>query len=104
MGVYWVSRNIALTLSISHRCIMGFVTKDRTKALLYDKAPGTFLLRFSESNRDGAITFSWVQHDANGETHLHSDMLWNNKELKVQRKYFSLAFISKHQNLDVGFA
>uniref|UniRef100_A0A671NLW6 Signal transducer and activator of transcription n=1 Tax=Sinocyclocheilus anshuiensis TaxID=1608454 RepID=A0A671NLW6_9TELE len=44
-------------------CIMGFVTKDRTKALLHEKASGTFLLRFSESNRDGAITFSWVEHD-----------------------------------------
>uniref|UniRef100_A0A8B9JX38 Signal transducer and activator of transcription n=1 Tax=Astyanax mexicanus TaxID=7994 RepID=A0A8B9JX38_ASTMX len=49
--------------------IMGFVTKDRTKALLNDKAQGTFLLRFSESNRDGAITFSWVEHSANGKTH-----------------------------------
>uniref|UniRef100_A0A4W4FPY6 Signal transducer and activator of transcription n=1 Tax=Electrophorus electricus TaxID=8005 RepID=A0A4W4FPY6_ELEEL len=42
-------------------CIMGFVTKERTKVLLSDKAPGTFLLRFSESNRDGAITFSWYE-------------------------------------------
>lgn len=50
---------------------MGFVTKDRTKALLSDKAPGTFLLRFSESNRDGAITFSWVEHTPNGESRPH---------------------------------
>uniref|UniRef100_A0A671SGG5 Signal transducer and activator of transcription n=1 Tax=Sinocyclocheilus anshuiensis TaxID=1608454 RepID=A0A671SGG5_9TELE len=53
-------------------CIMGFVTKDRTKALLYDKLPGTFLLRFSESNRDGAITFSWVEHNANEEPQIRS--------------------------------
>lgn len=57
-----------LNIRFCFRCIVGFVTKDRTKALLHDKAPGTFLLRFSESNRDGAITFSWVEHDANGET------------------------------------
>ncbi|ROL40904.1 Signal transducer and activator of transcription 1 [Anabarilius grahami] len=64
-------------------CIMGFVTKDRTKALLYDKAPGTFLLRFSESNRDGAITFSWVQHDANEEPQIRSVEPYTKKELSA---------------------
>uniref|UniRef100_A0A8B9JVQ9 Signal transducer and activator of transcription n=1 Tax=Astyanax mexicanus TaxID=7994 RepID=A0A8B9JVQ9_ASTMX len=69
--------------------IMGFVTKDRTKALLNDKAQGTFLLRFSESNRDGAITFSWVEHSANGKTHqcpAHSTALCVNTDMpKVMR-------------------
>uniref|UniRef100_A0A672MVG6 Signal transducer and activator of transcription n=1 Tax=Sinocyclocheilus grahami TaxID=75366 RepID=A0A672MVG6_SINGR len=64
-------------------CIMGFVTKDRTKALLYDKHPGTFLLRFSESNRDGAITFSWVEHDANEEPQIRSVEPYTKKELSA---------------------
>uniref|UniRef100_A0A673YG76 Signal transducer and activator of transcription n=1 Tax=Salmo trutta TaxID=8032 RepID=A0A673YG76_SALTR len=47
-------------------CIMGFVSKEREKALLKDKEPGTFLLRFSESSREGAITFTWVEGSNNG--------------------------------------
>uniref|UniRef100_A0A671XHV7 Signal transducer and activator of transcription n=1 Tax=Sparus aurata TaxID=8175 RepID=A0A671XHV7_SPAAU len=43
--------------------IMGFISKEREKALLSDKCPGTFLLRFSESSREGAITFTWIEHD-----------------------------------------
>ncbi|XP_073718405.1 signal transducer and activator of transcription 1a isoform X2 [Misgurnus anguillicaudatus] len=64
-------------------CIVGFVTKDRTKTLLHDKAPGTFLLRFSESNRDGAITFSWVEHDANEEPQIRSVEPYTKKELSA---------------------
>ncbi|KAF4093424.1 hypothetical protein AMELA_G00002050 [Ameiurus melas] len=64
-------------------CIMGFVTKERTKALLNDKAPGTFLLRFSESNRDGAITFSWVEHTPNGEPQVRSVEPYTKKELSA---------------------
>ncbi|XP_057182244.1 signal transducer and activator of transcription 1a isoform X1 [Triplophysa rosa] len=64
-------------------CIVGFVTKDRTKALLHNKAPGTFLLRFSESNRDGAITFSWVEHDANEEPQVRSVEPYTKKELSA---------------------
>uniref|UniRef100_A0A3Q0SCL3 Signal transducer and activator of transcription n=1 Tax=Amphilophus citrinellus TaxID=61819 RepID=A0A3Q0SCL3_AMPCI len=44
-------------------CIMGFISKEREKSLLSDKCPGTFLLRFSESSREGAITFTWIEHD-----------------------------------------
>uniref|UniRef100_A0A671XHX2 Signal transducer and activator of transcription n=1 Tax=Sparus aurata TaxID=8175 RepID=A0A671XHX2_SPAAU len=47
--------------------IMGFISKEREKALLSDKCPGTFLLRFSESSREGAITFTWIEHDVFGE-------------------------------------
>ncbi|XP_061685246.1 signal transducer and activator of transcription 1a isoform X2 [Syngnathoides biaculeatus] len=47
--------------------IMGFISKEREKALLSDKCPGTFLLRFSESSKEGAITFTWVEHDMHGE-------------------------------------
>ncbi|KAJ8260154.1 hypothetical protein GJAV_G00177700 [Gymnothorax javanicus] len=47
-------------------CIMGFVSKGREKTLLKKKMNGTFLLRFSESIRDGGITFSWVEYFTNG--------------------------------------
>ncbi|NXY84520.1 STAT1 protein, partial [Alcedo cyanopectus] len=49
-------------------CIMGFISKDRERALLKDQSPGTFLLRFSESSREGAITFTWVEGSQNGES------------------------------------
>lgn len=47
--------------------IMGFISKEREKNLLNNKCPGTFLLRFSESSREGAITFTWIEHDVHGE-------------------------------------
>uniref|UniRef100_A0A8C8LUP9 SH2 domain-containing protein n=1 Tax=Oncorhynchus tshawytscha TaxID=74940 RepID=A0A8C8LUP9_ONCTS len=57
-------------------CIMGFVSKEREKALLKDKEPGTFLLRFSESSREGAITFTWVE-----DVHFHTVEPYTKKEL-----------------------
>lgn len=45
---------------------MGFVSKGKEKVLLKKKQHGTFLLRFSESIRDGGITFSWVEYSNNG--------------------------------------
>uniref|UniRef100_A0AAR2KQI4 Signal transducer and activator of transcription n=1 Tax=Pygocentrus nattereri TaxID=42514 RepID=A0AAR2KQI4_PYGNA len=45
--------------------IMGFVSKEMERALLKDREPGTFLLRFSESHL-GGITFTWVEQE-NGE-------------------------------------
>lgn len=54
-------------LSLSpRRCIVGFISKERERALLKDQQPGTFLLRFSESCREGAITFTWVERPQNG--------------------------------------
>lgn len=47
-------------------CIMGFVSKEMERALLKEKEPGTFLLRFSESHL-GGITFTWVEQDENGD-------------------------------------
>lgn len=44
---------------------MGFVTSKRVKQLLQEKQSGTFLLHFTESNGDAAITFSWVDRDSN---------------------------------------
>ncbi|XP_036397151.1 signal transducer and activator of transcription 1-alpha/beta-like [Megalops cyprinoides] len=62
-------------------CIMGFVSKDRERALLKDKSPGTFLLRFSESSREGAITFTWVERSANDEPMFHAVEPYTKKEL-----------------------
>ncbi|KAM9851268.1 signal transducer and activator of transcription 4 isoform 2-T2 [Aulostomus maculatus] len=51
--------------------IMGFVSKDLERSLLKDREPGTFLLRFSESHL-GGITFTWVEHNENGDMKLNS--------------------------------
>lgn len=58
-----VSQWILLFLVVSY--IMGFVSKEMERALLKEKKPGTFLLRFSESHL-GGITFTWVEQDENG--------------------------------------
>ena len=44
---------------------MGFVSKEKERALLKGKEGGTFLLRFSESHL-GGITFTWVEQADNG--------------------------------------
>ncbi|TNN41691.1 Signal transducer and activator of transcription 3 [Liparis tanakae] len=46
--------------------IMGFISKERERAILSPKPPGTFLLRFSESSKEGGITFTWVEKDISG--------------------------------------
>uniref|UniRef100_A0A3P8V853 Signal transducer and activator of transcription n=1 Tax=Cynoglossus semilaevis TaxID=244447 RepID=A0A3P8V853_CYNSE len=61
--------------------IMGFISKEREKALLSDKCPGTFLLRFSESSREGAITFTWVELDVHDKSVFHSVEPYTKKEL-----------------------
>uniref|UniRef100_A0A8C7TE47 Signal transducer and activator of transcription n=1 Tax=Oncorhynchus mykiss TaxID=8022 RepID=A0A8C7TE47_ONCMY len=63
-------------------CIMGFVSKEREKALLKDKEPGTFLLRFSESSREGAVTFTWVEH-SNDDVHFHTVEPYTKKKLSA---------------------
>ncbi|XP_033471089.1 signal transducer and activator of transcription 1-alpha/beta-like isoform X1 [Epinephelus lanceolatus] len=60
--------------------IMGFVSRERTRLLLQEKQAGTFLLRFSESSKDGAITFSWVEH-SKGDTHVHAVEPYTKMEL-----------------------
>ncbi|MGH0117047.1 UNVERIFIED_CONTAM: hypothetical protein FKN15_028159 [Acipenser sinensis] len=64
-------------------CIMGFVSKERERALLNDKSPGTFLLRFSESSREGAITFTWVEMSHNDEPQFHAVEPYTKKELSA---------------------
>ncbi|XP_033833624.1 signal transducer and activator of transcription 1a isoform X1 [Periophthalmus magnuspinnatus] len=61
--------------------IMGFISKEREKHLLSDKCPGTFLLRFSESSREGAITFTWIEHDVHGKPMYRSVEPYTKKEL-----------------------
>ncbi|XP_054479486.1 signal transducer and activator of transcription 1a [Anoplopoma fimbria] len=61
--------------------IMGFLSKEREKALLSDKCPGTFLLRFSESSKEGAITFTWIEHDVHDKPLFHSVEPYTKKEL-----------------------
>uniref|UniRef100_A0A671XHQ6 Signal transducer and activator of transcription n=1 Tax=Sparus aurata TaxID=8175 RepID=A0A671XHQ6_SPAAU len=63
--------------------IMGFISKEREKALLSDKCPGTFLLRFSESSREGAITFTWIEHDVFDKPVFHSVEPYTKKELSA---------------------
>ncbi|XP_042350459.1 signal transducer and activator of transcription 1-alpha/beta-like [Plectropomus leopardus] len=60
--------------------IMGFVSRERTRLLLQEKQTGTFLLRFSESIKDGAITFSWVDHSS-GDPHVHAVEPYTKMEL-----------------------
>ncbi|XP_053732433.1 signal transducer and activator of transcription 1-alpha/beta-like [Synchiropus splendidus] len=50
----------------SEGLIMGFVTKEKTFSLLTEKPSGTFLLRFSESIIEGAISVSYVDHPNTG--------------------------------------
>uniref|UniRef100_A0A672HKS9 Signal transducer and activator of transcription 4 n=1 Tax=Salarias fasciatus TaxID=181472 RepID=A0A672HKS9_SALFA len=55
--------------------IMGFISKERERAILSPKPPGTFLLRFSESSKEGGITFTWVEKDISGKGFLSSSVL-----------------------------
>ncbi|EHH21539.1 hypothetical protein EGK_04632 [Macaca mulatta] len=72
------------SVSLISRCIMGFISKERERALLKDQQPGTFLLRFSESSREGAITFTWVERSQNGgEPYFHAVEPYTKKELSA---------------------
>lgn len=62
--------------------IVGFVSREGARSLLQNKLPGTFLLRFSESNIEGAITFSWVQ-SSGGETHVRHVDPYTKSELNT---------------------
>uniref|UniRef100_A0A8C0EYK4 Signal transducer and activator of transcription n=1 Tax=Bubo bubo TaxID=30461 RepID=A0A8C0EYK4_BUBBB len=62
--------------------VMGFVSKEKERILLKDKTPGTFLLRFSESNL-GGITFTWVDQLENGDVTFHSVEPYNKGRLSA---------------------
>lgn len=70
---------------------MGFVSKEMERTLLKDREPGTFLLRFSESHL-GGITFTWVEHNANGEENRH---VWLKKVYFYTILFFSANHISQ---------
>ncbi|XP_048095080.1 signal transducer and activator of transcription 1b isoform X1 [Alosa alosa] len=61
--------------------IMGFVSKECEKVLLRDKHPGTFLLRFSESSKEGAITFTWVEHTISDGPMVHAVKPYTKRDL-----------------------
>lgn len=76
---------------------MGFISKEKERALLKDQSPGTFLLRFSESSREGAITFTWVEGSQNGKSVTENIFV-----LKIQgyirtRSVYALLFHTKNQ-------
>nr|XP_048688362.1 signal transducer and activator of transcription 2 isoform X3 [Caretta caretta] len=62
--------------------IMGFVSRKRERQLLKRKQMGTFLLRFSESSRDGGITCSWVEPGEKGQPKVRSVEPYTKVELK----------------------
>lgn len=62
--------------------IMGFVSKGKERLLLKKKQNGTFLLRFSESIKDGGITFSWVQYANDGTPSVQTVKPFTSADLK----------------------
>uniref|UniRef100_A0A8C2QAT9 Signal transducer and activator of transcription n=1 Tax=Cyprinus carpio TaxID=7962 RepID=A0A8C2QAT9_CYPCA len=62
--------------------IMGFVSKGKERLLLKKKQNGTFLLRFSESIKDGGITFSWVQYANDGTPSVQTVKPFTSTDLK----------------------
>ncbi|XP_065432714.1 signal transducer and activator of transcription 2 isoform X1 [Chrysemys picta bellii] len=61
--------------------IMGFVSRRRERQLLKRKQMGTFLLRFSESSREGGITCSWVEPGEKGQPKVRSVEPYTKTEL-----------------------
>ncbi|XP_072540509.1 signal transducer and activator of transcription 2 [Salminus brasiliensis] len=62
--------------------IMGFVSRGKEKVLLKKKQGGTFLLRFSESSKDGGITFSWVEYFNDGNPNVRTVQPFTSVDLK----------------------
>ncbi|KAF2987387.1 hypothetical protein EK904_002425 [Melospiza melodia maxima] len=83
VGSSYILEHSQETLKHKKVCIVGFISKERERALLKDQSPGTFLLRFSESSREGAITFTWVEESQNAEPQFHSVEPYTKKELSA---------------------
>lgn len=62
--------------------IVGFVSRKRAKQLLRDKKNGTFLLRFSETSDEAAISFSWVER-INDKTQVYAVGPYTTKDLSI---------------------
>ncbi|XP_061076232.1 signal transducer and activator of transcription 2 isoform X2 [Conger conger] len=80
-------------------CIMGFVSKSREKTLLKKKQSGTFMLRFSESIKNGGITFSWVEYSMDGMPNVRSVTPFTKDDLS-QIPFSEI--IRNYQILEVG--
>uniref|UniRef100_A0A3Q0RDR1 SH2 domain-containing protein n=1 Tax=Amphilophus citrinellus TaxID=61819 RepID=A0A3Q0RDR1_AMPCI len=76
--------------------IMGFVSNNKIHQLLQEKQAGTFLLHFSESHKDGAITFSWVDYDPQMNPHVYTPEPYTKKELETT----PLPHIIQHYHLE----
>uniref|UniRef100_A0AAY4A7A4 Signal transducer and activator of transcription n=1 Tax=Denticeps clupeoides TaxID=299321 RepID=A0AAY4A7A4_9TELE len=79
--------------------VIGFVSKAREKSLLKRKQDGTFLVRFSESFKDGGVTFSWAETDANGRVRVRSVQPFTRTDL-TQIPFVEI--IRNFQILEVG--
>ncbi|KAG8452509.1 hypothetical protein GDO86_004337, partial [Hymenochirus boettgeri] len=85
---FWIWFDAVLSLVKGHLeniwndgYVMGFVSRKKEEELLRTMMSGTFLLRFSESIRDGGITCSWVEHHDDGKYSIHSVEPYTKKEL-----------------------
>ncbi|XP_069509801.1 signal transducer and activator of transcription 2 isoform X2 [Ambystoma mexicanum] len=61
--------------------VMGFVCRATERSLLKRKRTGTFLLRFSESCKEGAVTFSWVDHQETDKPTVRSVQPYTKQDL-----------------------
>ena len=64
------------------RLILGFVTKQQTQELLQSRPPGTFLLRFSDSEV-GGVTVAWVTDNDQGERQVWNLQPWWAKDFAI---------------------
>ncbi|XP_062519356.1 signal transducer and activator of transcription 5B-like [Corticium candelabrum] len=63
--------------------IMGFVTKQQAQELLQTRPPGTFLLRFSDSEV-GGVTVAWVAENDQGELQVWNLQPWWAKDFSIR--------------------
>ncbi|XP_050975102.1 signal transducer and activator of transcription 1-like [Labeo rohita] len=82
----WIYEHLELTqkfvLNIwNDGYVIGFLSREREAALLRDKLPGTFLLRFSENSRCGGIIITWVERSQDGEPVIHSTKPYTRTDL-----------------------
>lgn len=76
---------------------MGFISKEKERALLKDQRPGTFLLRFSESSREGAITFTWVEGSQTGKSETEDIFVFKIQAYIRTRNLYAILFHTEHQ-------
>jgi hypothetical protein len=62
---------------------MGFVGKNRAQDMLLERPPGTFLLRFSDSEL-GGISVAWMSLDQDGHRKVWHLQPWFAKDLVIR--------------------